>query len=677
MDAVYSLRRFPTHLSLLVLLLASLPLRAANKWQTPTPEELSMTSQSQVPGAAAVYLFREEISDDNMSMYSVYVRLKVLTERGKDYADVELAYGQDMTVTDIAGRTIQPDGSSVEFSGKPYIKNIVRNKATTVQAKVFTLPAVQVGSILEYRYTWRYSDRRLLSPTWYVQQDLFMRKGHFLWKPFQSHGFQFVTGPDGNVEDRIAWAWNLPPGQEVQVKKMRLPAPGGGGGLVDLTNYELDVSDIMPLVQEENAPPMHSISQRVAFYYTGAKNSGEFWKAAGKNWSKQSNSFMDPGKLVKAEVARVITPSDPPDVKLRKIYADVMTLENTDFTRERDKREEKVVKGVDDVLSEKGGSGSNLTLLFVSMARVAGFKANAAIVANRARRFLWPALLQFGQLDDYIAIVQVDGKDTFFDPAERYCPYGMLAWQHSGSQGVRQSESGSDFVNTPMMAYTKSQVQRVGDLTMQADGSVTGTLKYTWLGLPGLSWRQRFLRTDLTELQRSLKVEIEEQLPKGLKIEQTSLAGVEDYEQPLVATYKVEGQVGEATATRLIVPSQLFETNAVQRFSAPDRTLPVDMHYGVRHLDAVRISLSAGMHWEAQPKPQSAVLKQQAQYKTFSEQAGDSLTFRRVLDISEILYPVAEYGDLHDFFAKVASGDGEQGVISISKPVPPQGQHGN
>ncbi len=71
------------------LLLVVTPFAHA-QWTVPTPEELSMTSQPEVPGAAAVYLFREEITEDNLHMFSIYVRLKVLTERGKDYANVEL-----------------------------------------------------------------------------------------------------------------------------------------------------------------------------------------------------------------------------------------------------------------------------------------------------------------------------------------------------------------------------------------------------------------------------------------------------------------------------------------------------------------------------------------------------------------------------------------------------------
>src|SRR5882757_8954951 len=83
----------------------------AQQWTAPTPEELSMTAQPEVPGAPAVYLFREETTDDKMHMFSIYVRLKVLTERGKEHGNVELNYakvsdGGGYTVEDIQGRTV-------------------------------------------------------------------------------------------------------------------------------------------------------------------------------------------------------------------------------------------------------------------------------------------------------------------------------------------------------------------------------------------------------------------------------------------------------------------------------------------------------------------------------------------------------------------------------------------
>ena len=50
-------------------------------------------------------------------------------------------------------------------------------------AKVFTLPDVEVGSIIEYRYKLRLDDNYFMSPQWYIQSDLYTRKAHYLWKP--------------------------------------------------------------------------------------------------------------------------------------------------------------------------------------------------------------------------------------------------------------------------------------------------------------------------------------------------------------------------------------------------------------------------------------------------------------------------------------------------------------
>ena len=62
------------------------------QFQPPTQEELSMTSDPLAPGAAAVYLNVDEIANDPIHFHSVYERIKVLTEKGKELATVEVPY---------------------------------------------------------------------------------------------------------------------------------------------------------------------------------------------------------------------------------------------------------------------------------------------------------------------------------------------------------------------------------------------------------------------------------------------------------------------------------------------------------------------------------------------------------------------------------------------------------
>jgi len=45
-----------------------------------------------------------------------------------------------------------------------------------VNQMVFTLPSVEVGSIIEYRLQIDYSDTLVSSPTWDLQQPIFVHK---------------------------------------------------------------------------------------------------------------------------------------------------------------------------------------------------------------------------------------------------------------------------------------------------------------------------------------------------------------------------------------------------------------------------------------------------------------------------------------------------------------------
>ena len=298
-----------------------------------------MTSQPEASGAPAVYLFREEVTDDKLHAWSVYVRLKVLTEKGKEYGNVELRYasergGGGYTISDIAGRTIHPDGTIVPFTGKPYEKLIEKTQSFKHMAKVFTMPDVDVGSIIEYRYTLRYDDHYFIAPRWIIQSELYTRKGHYVWKPTSK---SLISNDDrGQLTNSIAWFPILPVGTDL--KQTRIPGSGGDSGPLIL---EVSVHDIPPAPEEEFMPPTASFTYRVLFYYSPYLNSDEYWKNEGKYWSKHREKFIGPGGKVAAAVHDLVAPSDTQEQKLRKIYAAVMKLENTDYTREHTRAEEK------------------------------------------------------------------------------------------------------------------------------------------------------------------------------------------------------------------------------------------------------------------------------------------------------------------------------------------------
>jgi Domain of Unknown Function with PDB structure (DUF3857) len=114
--------------------------RAAD-WLPIDPKELQMTSMPNAPGAAAVYLYRQVDRSDVNAMEKNYVRIKILTEEGLKYANVELPFdGQYESINSIEARTVQPDGSSVQFDGKVFDKPLIQARGAKLLARTFTMP---------------------------------------------------------------------------------------------------------------------------------------------------------------------------------------------------------------------------------------------------------------------------------------------------------------------------------------------------------------------------------------------------------------------------------------------------------------------------------------------------------------------------------------------------------
>jgi hypothetical protein len=651
------------------VLFALLPFLAifayAEKWIEPTPEELKMTSQAEVPGAAAVYLFREEITDDKLHMFSIYIRLKVLTDKGKEYGNVELPYasvtgGGGYTVNDIAGRTIHRDGTVIPFTGKPYEKLVEKSQDTKYMAKVFSLPDVEVGSIIEYRYTKRYDDHYFISPRWYIQTALFTRKAHYLWRPTS---LELTSSDDrGQLTSTIAWTPILPKGTEV--KQTRAPTNDGQLSL------EVNVHDIPPTPDEELMPPISSFTYRVLFYYSPYRSNEDFWKSEGKHWSKLQDKFIGPGSGVKAAVQQLVVPTDTQEQKLRKIYTSVMLLENTDFTHDHSASEEKsqglkVAKDTDDILARKRGTSDQLTELFVAMARAAGMKAYVVAVTNRNRSLFLQSFFSLGQLDDSIAAVTVDGKEQNFDPGSRYCPYGLLAWKHTQAGGIRQMDGGTMLVETPPTGYNSSRVLRIANLTMDAQGRTTGTVKMTYIGNPALYWRQLALDGDAATLERGLRTRVEHLMPPGTEVKVDSIENVTDYEKPLVASFTVKGGMGSSTGKRVLLPGNVFEMNTKPTFSHDKRELAVAFDYAYLTQDAVRVTFPPSLAVESLPKPETFQFQKSIAYGLKTETTPTTVTIRREFVLGDIVYLPNDYPGLKSFYNRFETKDQENVVLKV------------
>ncbi|HEY0797427.1 MAG TPA: DUF3857 domain-containing protein [Acidisarcina sp.] len=624
-----------------------------------------MTSQPEVPGADAVYLFREEITEDREGMNadtmdmgadrlnfrSVYVRLKVLTEAGKKYADVRIPYDPRIfSIGTVAGRTIHSDGAVVPFAGKPFVRVVEKSKAGQESETVFTMPDVQVGSILEYRYFLRYNSGIVDPPQWYIQQELFLRSGHYYFRPTKD---VVVTGHD-KLSSGVAYSSALPEGVAVKY-------------IYSQDAYELNVRNIPPVPAEEWMPPLASHSHRVLFYYTGVHTAKEYWTSEGAYWSRNIDRFAGSPKL-KDAVASLVAPSDSGKDKVKKIYDAVMGLENTSFTREHSAAENKSagikIKTADDIWQQKRGNRDEITLLFVAMVRAAGINAYAMAVTNRDRALFVPSYLTFDQLDDLISIVEIDGKEQYLDPGERYCPFGLLHWKHTLTGGLRQSRDGAVIATTTGTGYEDAETIRSAQLDLDADGKVQGIVRVKISGQPALYWRQVALSTDESEVKRQFEQSLQSGLPAGIQVKMSHFVGLADWNDSLLAVMDVSGVLGTKSSKRLFLPSSFFEASDRPLFAAATRESPVDLQYPSLVQDTVNITLPAGLSIETLPKDARIPVPKNALYVVKYTQKPGIYNSVRVMILANAFYQAKDYPDLRDFYQKVSTQDQQQTILS-------------
>ncbi len=635
---------------LLASILFPILLHAGTDWVPLNPAELQMKDLPEQPGAPAFVLFREEIDNDQQGSHSVYMRIKVLSEAGRKYADVQIPYyKEEFSISDVHGRTIHPDGSIVEFQGKPFDKVVVKSKNLKVRVKAFTLPDVQVGSMLEYKYTLRRENNSVWPPLWTVQSDLFHRKEHFKFVPYAG---QIQMG-HGQIGTGLAYNSMLPKGSEV--KSVR-------------DTYELDVANVPAFVEEEHMPPTREYKYYVHFYYRGVSDADQFWREEGKYWNSDTENFMGKKHGVAEAVAGVVSAGDTPEQKVKKIYAYVAGLDNLTYKPQRTQQEQKVLgvkdnRGVEDVLRLRAGNRQEITLLFIAMVRAAGIPAYAMYIADRSEDVFLKTHLSLDQLDAYVAVVQIDGKEVFLDPGTKFCPYGIMDWKYTGTQGLKQLPGGGTAIaQTPLPDYMKAVTKRVARLQLNDQGQVEGTLAVGFFGQEALTRRLEGSRTDDVGRTKILEDEVRSWLPANAQVAVSKPPQWDAVETPLVAEFQISSPMLMSGGKRVLLPTNIFQFSRPPMFAHPDRKQPIYFEFPSREIDDVHVKLPDGLQVESLPANQDVKIEY-ALYRAGRKQDKNEIDMTRDLAIGTFVFAPAEYKNLKSFFDKVKEGDDEQVLL--------------
>ena len=648
-----SFQRCGLFLTLCLIAILSSPgssVRAGDEWQPISPDDLKMTGEPKAPGAPAIYLYRQVDRNDSGSAGTEYnyVRIKILTEEGRKYGNVEIPFQKGRySVANIRARTIRQDGSIINFDGKIYENTIVKSKADKYLAKTFTMPEAGVGSIVEYRFNYNFEENRIFDSHWILSEELFTRHAQFTLKPYS----------------RDTWVvkWLSPAGLPEGTQQ----AKEGPDHVIRMT------SDNIPAFQAEDyMPPVNELKFRVDFIYndsTPEMDLNKFWSKFGKKENDRVEGFVGKHKSLEQAVAQIVSPSDSPEVKLRKIYARTQQLRNLSYqaaiTEQEQKRERiRAAANVEEVWKQGYGNGWTITWTFLALARAAGFDASPCLVASRSEYFFRKERLNSAELNANVVLVRVDGKDLYLDPGAAFTPFGLLPWMETGAQGLKLDKDGGTWIATPVPDSDVSRIEHQAQMKL-SEGALEGTVKLKFTGLVAQYRRLEERNEDASERKKYLEEELKDAIPAGSEVELKSSPDWAGSETPLEAEFrvKVPGWLS-AAGRKALLPAGLFSAPEKHIFDHAQRVYPVYFRYPFKKMDDVQIELPPGWKAADLPQPFNRDAKA-AEFKWSVQSDGNDLHLHREIRSDILLVPKDLYPALRGFYQTVRTEDDQQVVL--------------
>jgi hypothetical protein len=656
--AMSRLRRFTIAFFLRMIILNSTALLSIPGWagegfQPVSPEELKITSEPLAPGASAIILYRQVDRDDHEWLtrheYN-YVRIKVLTEEGRKYANVEIPFVKDgANIEHINARSVRSDGSIVNFSGQVFEKNLFKSRRGSYLAKVFTIPDVEVGGIIEYFFT--VDLRHIYNSEWIVSESLFTKSARFsLWR--------YKTSPYNSVKVNIRWVrQNLPPGAEPK------EFPG------DVIRME--ANNIPAFQTEELMPPADELKARVDFTYDEGlpeTDPNKYWQRVGEDRNNRLEKFIGKRKAMEQAVAQIVSPNDPPETKLRKIYDRLQEFRNKSYelrkTEQEEKREkDKSDENVEDIWKRGYGNSSQITWLYLALVRAAGFEAYDCLVSDRAQYFFHPETEQAGKLTANVVQVQLNGKDLYLDPGAEFTPFGILPWSISGVPGLRLARGGATWIQTTLPQSSDSRGQRNAKLKLSDSGDLEGKLTFKYTGLEAMYYRLRLRNSDEIARKKFVDDAVTRQIPVPAQAELTNKPDWSGSETPLIVEFDLKVPAWASNAgKRQMIQAGLFTAQEKHLFEHADRVHPIYLEYPYETLDDIVIELPAGWQISSVPSVQAKDVHV-INYELKVEGNKDTLHVTRKLAVDFLLLEQKYYPALRSFFQAVRTGDEEQIVL--------------
>jgi len=409
-------RTLPTVL-VLILVFSIVPITAfADEWGKLSDEDRQLDAPADYPEADAVMIFSKGSMLVSLRRVETeyYYRIKILTTEGVEEAGDQSFWfhSEADKIKSFKAQTITPDGKKHKVE-----KDAIFDKVSGVYIKrSFSFPALEPGSIIEYKYT-HHTEYLWWLDRWYFQSDIYTLKSTFSveLKPGFGYDYTFHKVPTKNRKSSVT----------------KRPDPSVNGPVQFIKTFTWEMKNLPPV---KNEPYMGSVNDYMASMHLQL----ESYQGAGarqlynKSWSDVGDEFCNrrltkycnkQGQVKKLanEIVGDVQDNREKSTLLHK-YVTTKIATEWDHAYRYFGPEDRM----SNVLNEKLGTPAEKNLLLVKLHEAIGLDTWPVMISTRSNGKFSPRIPSTRPFNYMVAVVQFENHWEFLDASNRNSHYGLL-----------------------------------------------------------------------------------------------------------------------------------------------------------------------------------------------------------------------------------------------------------
>jgi hypothetical protein len=575
--------------------------------------------------------------------FELHVKVKIFNKNGFIHGNVEIPQwmhsGQTDELSELVATTYNYTNGEIVRTELDRKQTFTEKKSTYLTLTKFTMPNLQPGSVIEYKYRLKIFNVFNFK-TWEFQSDIPKLHSEFLALLPAIYNYNVsIRGPLKLTSNTAV----------IQRECLRI-----SGTPIDCSRMTYVIKNVPAFIEEDYMTAASNFKSAIYFelsdiqFLNGSRdNITKTWKDVDYELTS-SNTFG--GQVKKKDFFKELIP------EITKNAKDDLGKANAIYDYIK-----KTIKwnhyygmfcetSIKKAMESHAGNVADINLSLVTALSAAGLEVEPVILSTRdngTANSLYPVISDF----NYVVAKVTIGSETFLlDATDPLLPFGLLPLRCINGQGrVINLKKPSYWYDLKASQKESTRYNMTGEL--MNDGKIKGELVIYTSGYAALKRRKEILAATSVE---DYVEKMDNDMPK-ISISNHQILNLDSLNQYLIENYSIKMDVYEnPQADQLYFNPFFLGRISKNPFNLNDRTYPVDLGAATDVRVYINIKLPSKYELIDQPKNLAVGLpNNDGKYVNTTGLQDNLLTFTQLLQLNKPIYEHNEYLGLKELYSRI------------------------